>query len=43
MERKKLISIVTPCFNEELNVQDCYESVREVFKRELPAYDYEHI
>ena len=43
MERKKLISIVTPCFNEELNVQDCYESVREVFERELPDYDYEHL
>ncbi|MFO1431419.1 MAG: glycosyltransferase family 2 protein [Candidatus Competibacteraceae bacterium] len=43
MKQNKLISIVTPCFNEELNVQECYERVRAVFEKELPGYDYEHI
>jgi glycosyltransferase involved in cell wall biosynthesis len=41
--RKKLISVVTPCYNEELNVRECRDTVREMFARELPGYDYEHI
>ena len=41
--RKKLISIVTPVYNEELNVTDCYEAIRRLFERDLPQYDYEHI
>ncbi len=41
--RKKLISIVTPCYNEEENVRECAESVRRVFEKELPDYDFEHI
>jgi glycosyltransferase involved in cell wall biosynthesis len=41
--RRALISIVTPCFNEELNVVECYEAVRRIFEAELPAYDHEHI
>jgi glycosyltransferase involved in cell wall biosynthesis len=40
---KKLISVVTPCYNEVDNVHDCYEAVREIFEVELCAYDYEHI
>jgi polyisoprenyl-phosphate glycosyltransferase len=39
----KLISIVTPCYNEELNVRECYEAVRAVFAAELPDYKYEHL
>jgi glycosyltransferase involved in cell wall biosynthesis len=39
---KKLISIVTPCYNEELNVEELYKQVREVFSA-LPQYEYEHI
>ena len=41
--RRKLISVVSPCFNEELNVTECCETVRRIFEAELPEYDYEHI
>jgi polyisoprenyl-phosphate glycosyltransferase len=41
--RRKLISIVTPCFNEELNIRDCYEAVRGMFAGDLNRYDYEHV
>ena len=43
MKNRKLISVVTPCYNEEANVNECHETVRAVFARELPEYDYEHI
>lgn len=39
---KKLISIITPCFNEEENVRDVYQQVKNVFDR-LKGYAYEHI
>ena len=42
-ERKKLISVVTPCFNEVETVADCYTTVRAIFESQLPGYDYEHI
>jgi glycosyltransferase involved in cell wall biosynthesis len=38
----KLISIVTPCYNEEENVQELYEQVKAVLLQ-LPYYKYEHI
>lgn len=38
----KLISVVTPCFNEEANVIELSDRVRAVFKA-LPQYRYEHI
>lgn len=38
----KLISIVTPCYNEELNVEEVYRQVKQIFA-ELPQYRYEHI
>lgn len=38
----KLISIVTPCYNEEENVDEVYRQVKEVFKT-LYGYRYEHI
>jgi glycosyltransferase involved in cell wall biosynthesis len=41
--RRKLISVVSPCFNEEDNVRNCYEQVRQVFQEQLPDYDYEHV
>ena len=39
----KKISIVSPCFNEELNVKGCYDRVREIMESELPDYAFEHI
>ncbi|MDB5141280.1 MAG: dolichol monophosphate mannose synthase [Mucilaginibacter sp.] len=36
------ISIVTPCYNEEENVENLYLQVKEVFNS-LPDYTYEHI
>lgn len=39
---KKLISIVTPCFNEAGNVEELYTQIRAVMET-LPEYDYEHI
>ena len=39
---KKLISIVTACFNEEENVLEIYERVKRVMSS-LEAYTYEHI
>lgn len=37
------LSIVTPCFNEELAVRDCAATVAAVMRDELPGWDYEHI
>ena len=39
---KKLISIVSPCYNEEENVRSLYDAVKSVMSR-LPSYDYELI
>jgi len=38
----KLISIVTPCLNEEENVREIYTRIKDVFDK-LPNYNYEHI
>ncbi len=38
----KLISIVTPCFNEQENVRELYDQVKAVMD-DLPHYKYEHI
>ena len=38
----KRISIVTPCFNEEGNVEELYQQVQAVFNQ-LPNYQFEHI
>ncbi|TPQ36284.1 glycosyltransferase [Bradyrhizobium guangdongense] len=39
----KTISVVTPCYNEELNVRDCHDAVRRVFDERLQGYRREHI
>jgi len=40
---KKLITVVTPCYQEELNVRRCYEAVKSVLGPFMDRYDYEHI
>ena len=42
MEVKKKISIVTPCYNEEGNVRELYNQVKQQFDA-LTDYTYEHI
>ncbi|MDP9038634.1 MAG: glycosyltransferase family 2 protein, partial [Acidobacteriota bacterium] len=41
-ETKKLISVVSPCYNEEGNIEALVERVRALFA-DLPQYRYEHI
>jgi glycosyltransferase involved in cell wall biosynthesis len=41
--KKLLISVVTPCFNEELNVEKCASELRDVMENSCSEYDYEHI
>jgi len=38
----KLISVITPCYNEEENIRNVYEQVKLVFD-DLEIYSYEHI
>lgn len=38
----KLITVVTPCYNEEGNVREMYQAVRDTFEK-LPQYRYEHL
>jgi glycosyltransferase involved in cell wall biosynthesis len=42
MAARKLISVVTPCFNEEGNVDELYQRIAAQFAL-LPDYDFEHI
>jgi polyisoprenyl-phosphate glycosyltransferase len=39
--KNKMISIITPCFNEEDNVDELYERIRQVML--ASDYEYEHI
>lgn len=39
----KKITIMTPAFNEEAGIEECYLEVREFFQTKLPNYDYEHL
>jgi len=39
---KKLVSVITACFNEEENVSPLIKAVASVFEQ-LPQYNYEHI
>ena len=38
----KTISVITPCYNEEVNVEICASELKKVMEQ-LPGYDYEHI
>jgi glycosyltransferase involved in cell wall biosynthesis len=40
---RKTISLVTPCFNEEAGIVECYETIKDIFEKELPNYQREHI
>jgi glycosyltransferase involved in cell wall biosynthesis len=42
MDRRRFISVVTPCYNEEENVRSLYLQIRDVMQS-LPGYTYEHI
>src|SRR5690242_19471650 len=37
-----LLTILTPCFNEEGNVREVYRQVKAVMEP-LPGYDYDHL
>ncbi len=37
-----LLTILTPCFNEEGNVREVYQQVKAVMET-LPGYDYDHL
>lgn len=40
---KKLISVMTPCYKEEDNIEDLYSQVKTIFENQLSGYDYEHV
>jgi polyisoprenyl-phosphate glycosyltransferase len=40
---RPVISVITPCFNEEPNLEDCHRALKEVFARDLPDCELEHI
>ena len=42
-EARRLISVVSPCYNEEAGLLECYEQVKRTFAEHLPNYDYEHV
>lgn len=39
----KTISIVSPCFNEEENIENCHRVLKDLFEKELAEYRWEHI
>ena len=41
MTARKLISIVTPCYNEQDNIEELYQRIAAVMVNQ--PYDYEHI
>ena len=41
--KNKLISVITPCYNEQYNIEDCYREVKKIFDKHLTKYNYEHI
>lgn len=40
---KKKITVFTACYNEEENIEQVYQRVRDVFGTFLPQYSYEHL
>lgn len=41
--RRRLITIITPVYNEEATVQRCHEEVRQVMESVADRYDWEHL
>lgn len=39
----KKISIISPCYNEEENVAECWRTVKRIFAEELSDYELEHV
>jgi glycosyltransferase involved in cell wall biosynthesis len=39
----KKLSIITPCYNEEVNVEICAQELKKVMSESLSNYEYEHI
>ena len=39
----KKLSIITPCYNEEVNVEICAQELKKVMQEKLSGYEYEHI
>jgi glycosyltransferase involved in cell wall biosynthesis len=39
----KKLSVITPCYNEEVNVEICASELKKVMSESLPNYSYEHI
>jgi glycosyltransferase involved in cell wall biosynthesis len=39
----KKITVITPCFNEEDNVEVCASELQKIMSEKLPTYEYEHI
>ncbi|MBF0359011.1 MAG: glycosyltransferase family 2 protein [Magnetococcales bacterium] len=42
-DRKKTITVMTPAYNEEEGIRECVVAVREVFEKQLPEYNLEHL
>lgn len=40
---KRTITVVTPCYNEELNVRACHDAVKRLFEEKLPEFKREHV
>jgi glycosyltransferase involved in cell wall biosynthesis len=34
---------MTPCYNEEAGIRECYQAIKQLFAERLPDYDYEHL
>jgi glycosyltransferase involved in cell wall biosynthesis len=39
----KTITVMTPCYNEEGGIRECYEEVKNLFETRLSGYRYEHL
>jgi len=40
---RKTISVITPCYNEEAGIKECWQTIQDLFKSQLPDYELEHI